>query len=161
MGARRLWLAAGAPEYKDVLHVYNENVTQQRDKTSTGAGGGNAIARPKRASGASIGMPTGDRGGFIALDEPMSDGNGTAMAAIVVADQLFVDHVTHNPGRFRKIYYVVNNPTREPDERKDLIDMGIFNIERNCRVYITDTLKELKHMIAKRAIENRRKLVGG
>ena len=91
----------------------------------------------------------------------MSDGNGTAKDAIDEAAQEIVDHVIHNPGRFRKIYYVVNNPTREPDERKDLIDMGIFNIERNCRVYITDTLKELKHMVAKRAIENRRKLVGG
>ena len=45
-------------EYGRALHVYNENMQQQNNKDSTLAGGGNAIARPFRQYGRSIGMPT-------------------------------------------------------------------------------------------------------
>ena len=56
-------------EFGRTLHVYNENMQQQNDKTSRCAGGGNAIARPFRQYGRSIGMPTGHYGGFQSLDE--------------------------------------------------------------------------------------------
>ena len=61
------------PKYGRALHIYNENMTQQNDKASTGPGAGNACARPHRAHGRAIGMPTGHYGGVSSMDEWCDD----------------------------------------------------------------------------------------
>ena len=71
------------PEYDRVLHIYNENVSQQRDKASTSRGGGNAVARPYRSLGKAIGIPTGQGGqGFSSLEESIGTGGETAKDVI-------------------------------------------------------------------------------
>lgn len=130
-------------KYKRGLHVFNENVGQQRDKSSS-PGGGNSIARPYRASGHSIGVPTGNYGGFRSLDEPIDD-DDTAKDAIDEAIDEIVDHVVANPDRFDTIYYCTNGPG------DTLIGMGIFHIEPSTREYITARIKALPKLIARAA----------
>lgn len=127
------------PSYDRALHVFNENLGQQRSKC-TFPGGGNACARPYRQQGKSIGMPTGNFGGYDSLSESVGNGD-TAKDTIDEAEDEIVEHILSNPGRFDKVYYCVN--ASESDERRDLIGMGIFNIDRGVRVYITDKLRKL------------------
>ena len=144
-------------EFGRALHVYNENMIQQTDKSSCFAGGGNAIARPHRQYGRSIGMPTGHHGGFQSLDEPVS-GYGfdcTAKEGIDIATEEIVMQVCDNPERYDKIYYCKN-----ANDDEDLIGMGIFHIEDTTRRYITAKLKTLPSIIQKRAIERRRAIRG-
>ena len=141
--------------YDKSLHVYNENLEQQRDKSNNFPGGGNACARPYRSTGKSIGVPTGGGmsfGGFSSLDQPVDPSGATAKDVIDESVQEILDHVVENPGRFDTLYYCVNDPHRETDVRKDLIGMGIFHIGRDVRVYITDQLKKLPEQAKERAI---------
>ncbi len=140
-------------EYGRALHVYNENMQQQNNKDSTLAGGGNAIARPFRQYGRSIGMPTGHYGGFRSLDEHClgHNFNCTAKEGIDVATEEIVMQVCDNPERYDKIYYCKN-----ANDDEELIGMGIFNIEDQTRRYITAKLKSLPAAIRKRAIDRRR-----
>ena len=139
--------------YNSSLHVYNENLRQQRDKSDNFPGGGNACARPYRPTGKSIGVPTGGSyGGFSSLNEQIDSGGAIVKDAIDESVKEIVDHVVENPGRFDTLYYCVNDPQRETDVRKDLIGMGIFNIGRDVRVYISEQLKEIPEKAKKRAI---------
>ena len=140
------------PKYGRSLHIYNENMSQQNDKTSNTPGGGNACARPFRQCGRSIGIPTGHYGGFSGLDEHCH-GNGydcTAKEGIDLAIEEIISHVLNNPGRFERIYYCSegkNNP---------LIGTGIFNVEANTLNYITDKILSLPRAIYYRSVVNRR-----
>lgn len=140
--------------YGDKLHVYNENVPQQRDKTDNNPGGGNAIARMYRSAGTAIGMPTGEYGGFASLDEPLANGAETAKDVIDEAIDEIEDHLLKN-SRFTTVYYCTN--AKETDERKDLIGMGIFRIDRDVRLYITDKLKMLPSSVRNKYMDQRRR----
>lgn len=149
------------PAYGRALHVYNENIWQQMDKTDNAPGGGNAIARRHRPDGRSIGMPTGCFEGFTSLQQvcvrtnfqipSIGVGNSfTAKQVIDAASEEIVMQVCDNPERYDKIYYCTNSA----DE--DLIGMGIFEIESTTRRYITEKIKSLPLAIKKCAIERRR-----
>ena len=114
-------------EYGRALHVYNENMQQQNNKDSTLAGGGNAIARPFRQYGRSVGMPTGHYGGFQSLDELClgHNFNCTAKEGIDLATEEIVMQVCDNPGRYDKIYYCKN-----ANDDEELIGMqGIYHLQ--------------------------------
>lgn len=147
-----------APEqidtYGDKLHIYNENVSQQRDKQDAMPGGGNAIARMYRPSGRAIGMPTGEYGGFTGLLQNVGyGGDDTAKTVIDEAMDEIEDHLLANP-QFKTVYYCTN--AAEADVRKDLIGMGIFQIERGVRVYITDKIKGLPKALRIKYMTERR-----
>ena len=140
------------PRYGRALHIYNENLHQQMDKTNNSAGGGNAIARPHRPAGKAIGMPTGEYGGFESLDERCSSFNITAKQAIDDAAAEIVEQVVDNPARYDTVFYCVN--------RDDpwLIGAGIFAIDRSVREYISKTIHDLPRAIRARAIDKRRRM---
>ena len=139
------------PRFGRALHVYNENMWQQMDKTSHAPGGGNAVARPYRQLGRSIGMPTGEHGGFNSLHEMLCSVGCTAKEAIDLATEEIIARVSEQPGRYDKIYYCKN-----ADDDEELIGMGIFTIEEGARRYITTKLRGLPATVAKRAVEARR-----
>lgn len=145
------------PMFGRALHVYNENMHQQHDKSSNSPGGGNAVARPYRATGESIGMPTGWIGGFRSLDEKCT-GPGfscTAKEAIDSATDQIVAQVCENPDRYDTVFYCTN-----AEDEHELIGMGIFHIEEATRRYITRKLKELPREITTRERTTRRQMRG-
>jgi hypothetical protein len=148
------------PRYNETLHVYNENLAQQRDKSDNRAGGGNACARPHRPTGLAIGMPTGERGGYSSLSELIRDNPSkpgeTARDTIDEAADEIVEHILGNGGRFKQIVYSVNES--EADERKDLLGAGIFlhSMGRDVRVYATDKLLAIPGRVAQQHHANRR-----
>lgn len=144
-GDYRWQLRIDSEFYASKLHIYNENLHQQRDKCNNWAGGGNACARPYRPIGRSIGMPTGNHGGYSSLDEDVGNGE-TAKDTIDEAINEIINHVLANPGRFDTIYYCVN--ANDPSDEKDLIGMGIFHIDVSVRQYITKCIKSLPQRIA-------------
>ena len=123
---------------------------QHMDKNDTMPGGGNAIARPFRSTGAAFGMPTGRYGGFGSLDDDAGHGM-TAKQAIDDAAEQIIQSAVDQPGRYDTIYYCINRG--DPEE---LIGMGIFNIDYDVRVYIRDSIRALPKMIRNKAIEKRR-----
>ena len=143
--------------YGKALHVYNENMYQQTDKTDHWPGAGNACARPYRQHGRAIGMPTGYAGGFQSLTE-LCEGPGfrcTAKEGIDTAADEIVEQVCDNPDRYDRIYYCKN-----AGDEEELIGMGVFHIEDDVRRYITEKLRSLPQAIRKRAAERRRALRG-
>ena len=152
--------------YTKALHIYNENLMQQRDKLHNSPGGGNAVARPYRLTGQAIGIPTGQHGGYTSLNEIIdprfrwpgqeTDATETAKDTIDEAINEIVDHLGDNSDRFDRIYYCVNS--NESDPRTDLIGAGIFafNLGRDVRVYITDQIKKLPIMAKRRYLDVRR-----
>ena len=81
--------------YDSSLHVYNENLEQQRDKSNNFPGGGNACARPYRPTGKSIGVPTGggmSYGGFSSLDQQVDVWGATAKDVIDESVQEILVH---------------------------------------------------------------------
>ena len=141
------------PRFGRALHVYNENLHQQIDKTSIVPGGGNAIARPYRTMGRSIGIPTGWRGGFRGLDEKCT-GPGfscTAKEAIDVAIGEIVTQVCDNPERYDTLFYCTN-----AGDGEELIGNGIFDIEDGTRRYITHKIKEIPQSASLHAANLRR-----
>ena len=100
-------------EYGRTLHVYNENMHHQNDKKSCHAGGGNAIARPFRQYGRSIGMPTGCFGGFRSLDEHClgHNFNCTAKEAIDLATEEIVSCRSATSRALRQDLLLARTPT--------------------------------------------------
>lgn len=145
------------PTFGRALHVYNENMFQQMDKSRDGPGGGNAVARPYRSMGRSIGMPTGHYYGFTGLDDTCVGPNFelTAKEGIDMATDEIIMQVCDHPERYDKIYYCKN-----ANDDEELIGMGIFHIEDETRRYITAKLKTLPSAIRKRAIDRRRAIRG-
>ena len=139
------------PKYGRALHIYNENMTQQNDKASTGSGAGNACARPHRAHGRAIGMPTGHYGGFSSMDEWCDGFNCTAKAGIDLATTDIVTQVCDNIDRYDRIYYCFN-----AGDQEKLIGMGVFHINDSVRKYITKQICDLSSKIAQRQREQRR-----
>ena len=130
-------------QYDRVLMIYNENLLQQRDKTSNFAGAGNACARPFRVSGKAIGIPTGHRGaGFQSLHQLVDDGRSTVKQVIDEAIAEIVQHVVIQPSRFDTICYCVNNA------RENLIGSGMFRIGDSVRTYITAAICSLPEKIS-------------
>tara|TARA_B100001778_G_C18596724_1_gene635122 strand:+ start:2022 stop:2963 length:942 start_codon:yes stop_codon:yes gene_type:complete len=150
----------GNTYYNRVLHIFNENVEQQRSKSDV-RGGGNAIARPYRKTGAAIGIPTGHlhSGGFPAL-------NSHAKTEIDDAIKEIIAHIVANPDRFDVIQYVCNKEDvydiAELGDDYNLAEIiekrlceeipignGVFNLPMSVRNYITRCI----HLIPKLSVD--------
>ena len=142
------------PQFHRTLVIYNENLDQQRDKLNNFPGGGNACARPYRPQGRSIGMPTGEMGGWLSLQDricnPIRTGE-TAKDAIHEAYTEIVDHIVANQGCFDEVYYCVDNPDLCSSVDKDLIGTGIFFVGHEVRKEITNLIKKIPKEVIKAA----------
>lgn len=131
------------PQYARTLMIYNENLSHHRDKTNNVAGSGNACARPFRASGHAIGIPTGHRhGGFQSLHQIVDGGQHNVKEVIDQAIAEIVRHVASQSGRFDSIFYCVNNAS------ENLIGNGIFQTSIDVRRYITAGIHSLPEKIS-------------
>jgi len=131
----------------------NENLWQQMTKC-TNNGGGNACVRSFRPQGKSIGIPTGEHGGWLSLDE--STGYGmTAGGAIDLAIAEIVDQVVRHQDRYDRFFYCVNGHDADTD-KADWIGNGIFHIGDPVREYITQKIRTLPDAIHDKLRANRR-----
>lgn len=138
--------------YVRSLHAFNENAHQQMTKC-TFNGAGNACVRSYRQEGRSIGIPTGDMGGWHRLDESTKWGMD-AKGLIDLAFAEIVDHVAKHPTRFDRMFYCVNKED-VGTIRHDWIGNGVFRIGDQVRSYITQKIKALPKAVTDKIILDR------
>src|SRR5690242_17698949 len=126
----------GQSEYADALFVFNDNESQFRAHQGhapgarrCSAGGGNAVIRPYQCEDPprAAGIPTGDAGGYPALDDTARTAIDDALAAIrdLVAT-----------GRYRRVIY-------SAADRSGGLGTGIFDVGDDVKRYIVDGLRAL------------------
>lgn len=125
------------PQYDDALFVFNDNESQfrsfRRDPSSRAgcsAGGGNAVIRPFRCQDPprAAGIPTGDAGGYLHLDEH---------ARALIDESVAVIRALLASGRYRRVFYSADR--QDPD----LLGTGIFHVGQDVRRYVVEQLRGL------------------
>jgi hypothetical protein len=125
------------PQYDDALFVFNDNESQfrafRRDPQAGAGctpGGGNAVIRPYRCQvpPRAAGIPTGDGGGYPALDD---HARAVIDEAVGVLGELLAG------GRYRRVFYSAS-PT-DPE----LLGTGIFAVGDDVRRYVVAQLRGL------------------
>lgn len=137
------------PTWKDnCLFLFNDNCKQWFEK-SLEPGGGNACIRPEKQFGRAFGIPTGDYclpggPGFTSLPRFKS--------LIDYFFHILVDFISENEEKRGKAYDKIFFSS--VDEEGSEIGTGIFKVDKDVKVYITDCIKRklLKALQTKRCV---------
>ncbi|CAB4963054.1 MAG: hypothetical protein F2842_10855 [Actinobacteria bacterium] len=122
------------PDYDDCLFLFNDNEGQFRAHQASagtehrcGSGGGNAAIRPYQCHvpARSLGIPTGECGGYTALDERTRSVIDEAIA------QLDVLLAT---GRYERVVY-------SWDSARKTLGTGIFEVAREVTDYVVEQIE--------------------
>lgn len=127
---------------KNSLFIYNENV-EQWNNGDLESGGGNAIIRPNRCDvpnyenkdGKSIGIPTGDNGGFKSLSEIFKINGINKTAKQIIDESMKRLSTAIKKYKPDNIYWSI---TSTGD-----LGTGIFDVSDIVKIYIVKELKNI------------------
>jgi hypothetical protein len=119
-------------EYKDILFIFNDN---EECHNTNYRGGGNAVIRKyniyntKLEKPRSAGIPTGtlENGGYKELTDYVKKQIDTSIEEIKKIAKTY---------EYKKICY--------SSEKDGILGTGIFNVNRDVLIYITEKIKELE-----------------